>query len=54
MSGGYYETDDFVAGKNWKSNDVSFWSRTDIFDKPDPELGYYTQLYNLDAVGYEA
>ncbi|MFR2781056.1 MAG: hypothetical protein ACLTBL_08750 [Clostridium sp.] len=51
---GYYETDDFVAGKNWKSNDVSFWSRTDIFDKPDPELGYYTQLYNLDAVGYES
>lgn len=51
---GYYETDDLAAGRNWDPDDVSFWARTDIFDKPDPELGYYTQLYNLDAVGYES
>ena len=51
---GYYETDDLFAGKDWKAEDVSFWSRTDIYDRPDPDLGYYTQLYNLDAVGYES
>lgn len=50
----YYETDDFFAGARWKAEDPVFWSRTDIFDKPDPELGYYTQLYNLDAVAYES
>lgn len=37
-----------------KAEDVSFWSRTDIYDRPDSDLGYYTQLYNLDAVGYES
>ena len=41
---GYYETDDLFAGKDWKAEDVSFWSRTDIYDRPDPDLGYYTQL----------
>lgn len=51
---GYYETDDLFAGKDWKAEDVSFWSRTDIYDRPDSDLGYYTQLYNLDAVGYES
>ena len=51
---GYYETDDLFAGKDWKAEDVSFWYRTDIYDRPDPDLGYYTQLYNLDAVGYES
>lgn len=51
---GYYETNDFISGRNWKPEDISFWARTDIMDKPDAELGYYTQLYNLDAVGYES
>lgn len=51
---GYYETDDLYKGRNWAPEDVTFWARTDIFDKPDPELGYYTQLYNLDAVAYES
>lgn len=50
----YYETDDLFAGKNWNNEEISFWSRTDIYDRPDPELGYYTQLYNLDAVAYES
>ena len=51
---GYYETDDLFKGRQWKPDDIAFWSRTDIFDRPDPELGYYTQLYNLDAVAYES
>lgn len=50
----YYETDDLFAGRHWKPDDAVFWARTDIYDKPDPELGYYTQLYNLDAVAYES
>lgn len=50
----YYETDDFYRGSQWSETDLSFWARTDIFDKPDKDLGYYTQLYNLDAVAYES
>lgn len=50
----YHETDDLFQGRNWRAEDPVFWSRTDIFDKPDPDLGYYTQLYNLDAVAYES
>lgn len=51
---GYYETDDFFKGAKWKEEDVRFWARTDIYDAPDPKLGYYTQLYNLDATPYES
>jgi hypothetical protein len=50
----YYETDDFYKGSRWSTDDLSFWARTDIYDKPDRDLGYYTQLYNLDAVAYES
>lgn len=51
---GYYETDDFFKGSQWNAEDIRFWSRTDIYDAPDPKLGYYTQLYNLDATPYES
>lgn len=51
---GYYETDDFFQGSQWRKEDIRFWARTDIFDAPDPDLGYDTQLYNLDATPYES
>lgn len=51
---GYYETDDFFKGSQWQEDDIKFWSRADIYDAPDPALGYYTQLYNLDATPYES
>lgn len=51
---GYFETDDFFGGTNWQAEDIKFWSRTDIYDMPDPDMGYYTQLYNLDATPYES
>jgi hypothetical protein len=51
---GYFETDDFFAGRRWLPEDVAFWSRTDIYDAPDTNLGYYTQLYGLDATPYES
>ena len=51
---GYCEREHFFEEGGWKEEDVRFWARTDIFDKPDPELGYYTQIYNLDAVAYES
>ncbi|MFC4304059.1 hypothetical protein [Cohnella boryungensis] len=51
---GYYETEDFFHGTQWKAEDIRYWARTDIYDRPDPELGYYTQLYNLDATPYES
>jgi len=51
---GYYESDDFYKFADWKPEDIRFWSRADIYDLPDPALGYYTQLYNLDATPYES
>jgi len=51
---GYYETDHFFQGAAWKPEDIRFWSRTDIYDLPDPKMGYYSQLYNLDATPYES
>lgn len=51
---GYCEREHFFEEGGWKEEDIRFWARTDIFDRPDPELGYYTQIYNLDAVAYES
>ena len=31
-----------------------FWAGPDDLDLPAPDLGYPTQLYNLDAAGYES
>lgn len=50
----YYETDQFFQGSQWTNEDVRFWTRTDLLDKPDEDLGYYTQIYNMDAVAYES
>lgn len=50
----YLEVDDLFEGRVWSAGDLTFWNRTDIYDAPDPDLGYYTQLYNLDAVAYES
>ncbi|SEO03212.1 hypothetical protein SAMN04488134_103170 [Amphibacillus marinus] len=51
---GYYETEHFFKGANWTAENISFWSRTDIYDMPDEQMGYYTQLYDLTAVPYES
>ena len=53
-SGAYRECSDFVEGAKWKQEDVTFFASADNQDPPDPILGYETQLYNLDAVGYES
>jgi hypothetical protein len=50
----YRECADFVDGATWTKNDVVFLATADDRDPPDPVLGYETQLYNLDAVGYES
>lgn len=51
---GYYESKNFFPDKKITLDDTLFWSRTDIFDSPDPDLGYYTQLYALNATPYES
>jgi hypothetical protein len=50
----YRECKDFVQGASWTPDDVIFFASADDQDPPDPALGYQTQLYNLDAVGYES
>src|SRR5205085_7039959 len=50
----YRECTDFVKGANWTNDDLMFLGSADERDLPDPELGYQTQLYNLDAVAYES
>ena len=51
---GYREHPDFVGGAAWKETDVHHWAGADELDPPAPDLGYPTQLYNVDAVGYES
>ncbi|MGI8992253.1 MAG: hypothetical protein ACR2I2_22075 [Bryobacteraceae bacterium] len=46
----YREHDDFVEGARWDKKDVVFWLSADDNDPPDPQLGYETQLYDVDAV----
>jgi hypothetical protein len=50
----YRECKDFIQGASWTPNDVLFLGSADDQDPPDQALGYQTQLYNLDAVGYES
>ena len=50
----YRQCADFVAGASWKQDEVIFYATADDQDLPEPALGYETQLYNLDAVGYES
>lgn len=51
---GYVEKDDIIRDYTWEKDEEYFWNKTDIFDYPDPDLGYYTQLYGLDATPYES
>ncbi|MGA2328269.1 MAG: glycosyl hydrolase family 32 [Bryobacteraceae bacterium] len=54
------EHPDLLAGAIWKPDwqakgpDISFWLSADDLDLPDPELGYRTELYDVDAVAYES
>ena len=50
----YRECADFLKGANWTKDDVIFFATADDRDLPEPGLGYETQLYNVDAVGYES
>jgi hypothetical protein len=50
----YRECKDFVEGARWSKNDVIFFASADDLDPPDPKLGYETQLYRVDGVGYES
>jgi hypothetical protein len=50
----YRECADFIKGASWTKEDVIFFATADDLDLPEPALGYQTQLYNVDAVGYES
>lgn len=51
---GYHEHADLFAGAAWEREEVAHWAGADDHDPPAPEHGYQTQLYNIDAVGYES
>ena len=51
---GYREHPDFLEGATWKKEDVFHWAGADELDLPAKDLGYPTQLYNIDAVAYES
>lgn len=53
----YYESDDFLAGADWKKS--VFWTCTDKLDQSEPADRYPgggepAQLYSLNAVAYES
>lgn len=50
----YRECRDFVQGAHWNKDDIVFFGTADNLDPPDPKLGYETQLYRVDGVGYES
>jgi hypothetical protein len=52
----YWETPDLAKAPFWKKARTStfMWIGADSGDRPHPDLGIPTQLYNLDAIPYES
>ncbi len=52
----YWETSDFLSAADgrWLPDPSVYWCGADDLDRPDPELQQRTQLYKVDAVGYES
>lgn len=50
----YHEHPDFLDSASWKAEDTYFWCGADDLDPPASDLGYPTQLYNVDATPYES
>lgn len=49
----YYETDRF-ENASWSAENPVFWDACSLGDRPDVRMGYFPQLYNLDATPYES
>lgn len=51
----YWESSDLFHGGNWRTlEEPPLWVRADAGDPPRADYHTPTQLYNLDAVGYES
>ena len=52
----YWESDDFFAARDgrWAPRPPVYWCGADDLDEPDPDINVPTQLYKVDAVGYES
>ena len=50
----YYEHPSFLDAAGWEADDPVFWGQTDELDPIDRVRRAPTQLYNVDAVGYES
>ncbi|MSU49323.1 MAG: glycosyl hydrolase family 32 [Opitutus sp.] len=52
---GYWENKEFLAGlDDWDGYKPTFWLGPDTLDTPHPAIGDATQIYKVDAVGYES
>jgi hypothetical protein len=51
---GYRSHPDFIKGAAWTEKDIALWQTADDDDRPEPNLGYPTQLYKVSAVAYES
>jgi hypothetical protein len=50
----YREHSDFLELAHWEPHEAVPWAAADDLDRPDPDIGRPTQLYKVDAVGYES
>ncbi|MBM4049552.1 MAG: glycosyl hydrolase family 32 [Planctomycetes bacterium] len=50
----YWEVKDLAGGLGWKYGEAPLWVGADDLDLPRPERKIRTELYTLDAVGYES
>ena len=51
----YWEHERFLAAlDDWDDYAPVYWCGADRLDPPHPDFGYETQLYKVDAVGYES
>ena len=52
----YWESDNFLAACDgrWSPQPPVYWCGADDLDEPDPDIQARTQLYKVDAVGYES
>ena len=50
----YSECDNFEDLLHWTRDGAVFWLKCDKNDRPDPDIGFAPQMYNMNAIAYES